>query len=111
MMAIFQVFKSSNKNQYYYLLKATGNSQLILSCEGFTSKQSCLDGIKFIITNAADERTFVRSDSYLRYTFEAKDSEGNVIARSENYTSIGPREQVMDLIKTDAPLALIQDLT
>jgi uncharacterized protein YegP (UPF0339 family) len=111
MMAIFQVFKSSNKNQYYYLLKATGNSQLILSCEGFASKQSCLDGIKFIIANAADGSTFERKDSYLSYTFFAEDSDGNVIAKSENYTSIGPREQVIGLIRADAPLATIQDLT
>jgi uncharacterized protein YegP (UPF0339 family) len=110
-MAIFQVFKSSNKNQYYYLLKATGNSQLILSCDGFASKQSCLEGIQCIIAHVREENFIERLDSYLSYTFLAKNSEGKVIAKSENYTSIGPREQVIGLIKADIPSAIIQDLT
>jgi len=110
-MATFQFFKSSTKNQYYYLLKATGNSQLILSCEGFSSKQSCIEGIQFVKTNAAQDHSFERTDSYLSYTFIIKDLKGNIVAKSENYTSEGPREQVIELIKKDAGSAIVQDLT
>ena len=110
-MAIFQVFKSSTKNQYYYLLKATGNSQLILSCDGFSTKQNCLAGIQFVKKNAANDDSFERHDSYLSFTFVIKNDNQQTIAKSENYTSEPPREQIIDLIKKDAGSAIIQDLT
>lgn len=39
----FQVFKSTYNNQYYFHLKAK-NGEKILSGEGYTTKQSCLNG-------------------------------------------------------------------
>ncbi|SEJ28619.1 protein of unknown function [Dyadobacter koreensis] len=111
LMAIFQVFKSSTKNQYHYLLKATGTSQLILSCEGFSSKQKCLDGILFVQKHVAGEEVFERQDSYLSFTFIIKNDIQETVAKSENYTSESPREQIIALIRKDAGTAIIQDLT
>ncbi|MCF2443600.1 YegP family protein [Dyadobacter sp. CY345] len=110
-MAIFQVFKSTTKNQYYYLLKATGNSQLILSCDGFSSKQMCLDGIEYVRKNAVEDESFKRQDSYLSFTFTIENDSQQTVAKSENYTSEPPREQIIELIKKDAGSAIIQDLT
>jgi uncharacterized protein YegP (UPF0339 family) len=108
-MAIFQVFKSSSKNQFYYLLKATGNSQLILSCEGFTSKQNCLAGIKFIQENASDDVFYERTSSYLNYIFVVKSAEGSVIGKSEHYTIESARENSIVMIKEGAGKAIVQD--
>jgi uncharacterized protein YegP (UPF0339 family) len=108
-MAIFQVFKSSSKNQYYYLLKATGTSQLILSCDGFTSKQSCLDSIKVIQQKAMEDDFYERTSSYLNYIFVTKSSAGMIIGKSEHYTIESARENSIAMIKDGAGSAIIQD--
>jgi uncharacterized protein YegP (UPF0339 family) len=108
-MAIFQVFKSSSKNQYYYLLKATGNSQLILSCEGFTSRQSCFDSIKIIQEKASDDDFYDRTSSYLNYVFVVKSPAGKIIGKSEHYTIESARENSIAMIKEGAGSAIVQD--
>ncbi|WP_159467842.1 YegP family protein [Dyadobacter sp. 3J3] len=108
-MANFQVFKSSTKNQFYYLLKATGNSQLILSCEGFTSKQKCLDAIKYIREKAAEDDFYERTSSYLNYIFVVKDANGMVIGKGEHYTIESARENSIEMIKSGSANAVLQD--
>ncbi len=53
----FQVFKGADK-QFYFRLRAT-NGEIICSSEGYTTKQSCLNGIqsvKSVATNAPVEQ-------------------------------------------------------
>ena len=52
-----------------------------------------------------------RKDGFNNYTFNLKSSNGEVIGRSENYTSRMARENGIDAVKRDAPVALIEDLT
>lgn len=108
-MANFQVFKSSTKNQYYYLLKATGNSRLILSCEGFSSKQKCLDAINYIRGKAADDDFYERTSTYLNYIFVVKSAEGVVIGKGEHYTIESARENSIETIKSESEKAILQD--
>lgn len=67
----FQIFRSSANYQYYYRLKA-GNGEIILSGEGYTTKQSCLDGIASVKVNAPFDSRYDRKDSYLNYTCELR---------------------------------------
>jgi len=108
-MAIFQVFKSSSKNQYYYLLKATGTSQLILSGDGFPSKQSCLESIKVIQQKAVEDDFYERTSSYLNYIFVTKSPAGMIIGKSEHYTIESARENSIVMIKEGAGSAIVQD--
>lgn len=108
-MANFQVFKSSTKNEYYYLLKATGNSQLILSCQGFSSKQKCLDAIQYIREKAADNDFYERTSSYLNYIFVIKAPDGTLIGKSEHYTIESARENSIEMIKNGSEKAIVQD--
>ena len=108
-MANFQVFKSNTKNQYYYLLKATGNSRLILSGEGFSSKQKCLDAIKYIRENAENDDFYERTSSYLNYIFVVKAAEGSVIGKGEHYTIESARENSIEMIKSGLEKAVVQD--
>ena len=55
----FQVFKSSVNNQYYYHLKAA-NGEKILSGEGYTTKQSCFNGIAAVKANAPYDSRYER---------------------------------------------------
>ena len=106
----FTIFKSSSNYQFYYRLRA-GNGEIILSGEGYTTKQSCLDGIASVKVNAPFDSRYDRKDSYLNYTFNLKAANGEIIGRSENYTSSSARENGISAVKHDAPGAPIEDLT
>lgn len=106
----FQVFKSTYNNQYYYHLKSR-NGEKILSGEGYTTKQSCLNGITSVKANAPYDSRYDRKDGYENYTFNLKSNNGEIIGRSENYTSSYGRENGISAVKQDAPTAPIEDLS
>lgn len=105
----FQVFKSSLNFQYYYNLKSA-NGEKILSGEGYTTKQSCLNGIAAVKINAPVDSRYERKNALLNYTFNLKAANGEIIGRSENYTSESGRENGISAVKRDAPTAPIEDL-
>lgn len=106
----FQVFRSSVNFQYYYKLRA-GNGEPILSGEGYTTKQSCLNGIDSVKQNAPYDSRYERKDGYNNYTFNLKAANGEIIGRSENYSTSYAREIGISAVKRDAPGAPIEDLT
>lgn len=105
----FQVFKGTNQ-QYYYHLKAK-NGEKILSGEGYTTKQSCLNGIGSVKVNAPYDSNYERKDHSYNYTFNLKAANGEIIGRSENYTTAAARNNGILDVKRDAPVAPIEDLT
>ena len=107
----FQVFKSLINGQFYYRLKSKSNGETILSGEGYTTKQNCINGITSVKAHAPYDMYYDRKDGFNNYTFNLNSSNGEVIGRSENYTSRMARENGIDAVKRDAPVALIEDLT
>jgi uncharacterized protein YegP (UPF0339 family) len=107
----FQVQKSSANSQYYYRLKAR-NGENILNGEGYTTKQSCLNAIASVKTNAPfDNRYERRTASNGQYYFVLKAANGEIIGNSEMYTTSQARENGIDAVKRDAPNAPIEDLS
>ncbi|MBC5994027.1 YegP family protein [Pontibacter cellulosilyticus] len=106
----FQVFKSTSNNQYYYRLRSR-NGEIILNGEGYTTKQSCLNGIASVRTNAPYDSRYDRRDGWSNYTFNLKASNGEIIGRSENYTTRTAREGGIEAVKRDAPGAPIEDFS
>jgi len=106
----FQMFKSSANGQFYYRLRAK-NGEPILNGEGYTSKQSCLNGIAAVKQNAPYDSRYERKDGIANYTFNLKSANHEIIGRSENYTTITARENGIAAVKRDAPNAPIEDLT
>ena len=106
----FQVFKSLANSQYYYRLRST-NGEIILSGEGYTSKQSCLNGIASVKVNAPTDARYERKDAFGSYTFNLKSGNGEIIGRSENYTTSAARENGIQAVKRDAPQAPTEDLS
>jgi uncharacterized protein YegP (UPF0339 family) len=104
----FQVFKGTNQ-QYYYHLKAR-NGEKILSGEGYTTKQSCLNGISSVKVNAPYDSRYDRRDQLYNYTFNLNAANGEIIGRSESYTSAAGRNNGIDAVKRDAPGAPVEDL-
>ncbi len=106
----FQVFKSTFNNQYYFKLRAR-NGEPILSGEGYTTKQSCLNGIAAVKANAPYDSRYVRRDDWSNYTFNLKAANGEIIGRSENYTTRTAREGGIEAVKRDAPGAPVEDFS
>ncbi|MES2646609.1 MAG: YegP family protein [Bacteroidota bacterium] len=106
----FQLFQSSKNGQFYFHLTA-GNGEIILSGEGYTSKQSCLNGISSVKVNASRDFGYPLNDGYGNYTFNLESTNGEIIGRSENYTSLKARDNGVKAVKRDAPEAPVEDLT
>ncbi len=105
----FQIYKSGSDHRYR--LKAR-NGEIILSGEGYTSKQGCLNGIQSVKINAPfDSRYDRRIASNSQYYFVLKAANGEPIGVSETYTTSVARENGIEAVKRDAPSAPIEDLT
>ncbi len=107
----FQVFKSQANFQYYFRLKSKSNGEIILSSEGYTTKQNCLNGIASVKAHAPYDGNYERKDGLGNYTFNLKAVNREIIGRSENYTTRQSRDNGIDAVKRDAPVAPIEDLT
>ena len=59
-MAKFEVYQSSKDQEFRFRLKAD-NGQTILSSEGYTTKDSCMNGIESVKKNSSDPDRFVKS--------------------------------------------------
>lgn len=106
----FQVFQSTANSQYYYRLKAV-NGETILSGEGYTTKQSCLNGIASVKANAPTDSRYERKDAFGNYRFNLKAANGEIIGKSEGYVSYAGREDGITSVKVNAPIAPTEDLT
>lgn len=107
----FQIFRSPSSFEYYYRLKSV-NGQIILSGEGYKSKQVCENGIQSVKSNAHfDHRFENRTASNGQYYFVLKAGNNEIIGVSETYTSTYARENGKQAVKRDAPRAPIEDLT
>jgi uncharacterized protein len=104
----FEIFRSSKNNQYYFRLRSI-NGEPILSSEGYTTEQSCRNGIASVKANAPYDLRFQRNDSLYNYTFNLHASNGEIIGRSENYTTRENREGGIEAVKRDAVGAGIEE--
>ena len=104
----FQIFNSQSNSQYYYNLRSS-NGEKILSGEGYTTKQSCYNGIASVKANAPYDSRYERKNSP-NYYFNLKSNNGEIIGRSETYVNEPGRENGITAVKRDAPGAPIEDL-
>ena len=106
----FQVFKSTSNSQYYYRLRAK-NGEIILSGEGYLTKQSCFSGIQSVKTNAPNDSRYERKQSAShQYYFVLNAANREIIGRSELFTTTFTREIGIASVKKDVPFALTEDL-
>ncbi|PPE70491.1 YegP family protein [Caldimonas thermodepolymerans] len=110
-MAGYFELKTAANGQYVFNLKAA-NHQVILSSETYKTKASALDGIASVQKNAPNDARYERK--------EAKDgspyfvltaTNGQVIGRSEMYSSRSAMENGVASVKAHAPQATVKDLT
>lgn len=106
----FQLYKSVVNNEFYFRLKAH-NGEIILSGEGYTSKQNAQQGIYSVRANATIDAHYELKDGISNYTFNLKAANGEIIGRSENYTSSAARQTGIAAVRKNAPVAVVEDLS
>jgi uncharacterized protein YegP (UPF0339 family) len=104
MAAQFEL-KKANNGQFMFNLKAA-NHEVILTSELYKEKQSALKGIESVRANAADDKRFERKSSKNNEPFFVlKAANGEVIGKSEMYSSATAMENGIESVKKNAPVA------
>ncbi len=104
----FTLYTGSD-DQFYFRLSAR-NGEIILSSEGYTSKSGCMNGIEAVKENAPDDERYERltaSNGQVYFNLLAKN--GEVIGKSETYTSESGRVNGIEAVKNTAPDAPVDD--
>lgn len=109
MAAAFVLEKSGSK--FYFNLRA-GNNQTILTSQRYEAKDGALNGIESVRKNAPDDaryerKTATNGDPY----FVLTSTNGQVIGKSEMYSSTSARDNGIESVKTTAPKAPLDDKT
>ena len=106
----FELRESSN-GQFYFNLRA-GNGEVVLTGEMYLAKASAEKGLASVRVNAPLDAQFERKTSPLREPyFVLKAANGEIIGRSEMYSSPAAREGGIASVQGHAPGAVLADLT
>lgn len=97
---------SQRKNgEYQFNLKA-GNGQIILTSEGYTTLAACKNGIESVKKNSQEDARFERKEAKDGSPFfNLKATNGQVIGKSEMYSSAAACENGIESVKKNAPEA------
>lgn len=106
----FQLYTGKD-NQFYYRLCAS-NGQIILTGEGYTTKQACQNGISSVQKNAPnDDRYRRKTATNGQFYFTLIAANGETIGNSEMYTTERRREDGIESVKRTAPDAPVEDIS
>ncbi|WP_143306168.1 YegP family protein [Chitinophaga vietnamensis] len=109
-MGKFVITKSTN-GEFRFKLNA-GNGETILVSEGYTTKANCENGIASVRTNSQhDERFEKKTAKNGEYYFNLKATNGQVIVTSQMYESAAGRDHGIAAVKSNAPMATVDDQT
>jgi uncharacterized protein YegP (UPF0339 family) len=110
MVAKYELKKSAD-GQFLFNLKAP-NGEKILTSETYKSKKGAEDGIGSVKTNAARDDRYERLKSSKNEPyFVLKAANGEIIGKSEMYSSESAMESGIKSVKLNGPTAGIEDLT
>jgi uncharacterized protein len=98
-------------NEYQFNLKS-GTGEIILTSEGYVQKSSCHKGIESVRINSQDNARYDRRVAVNgRDYFVLKARNGEIIGKSQLYSSKSAMENGISSVKTTAPTAEIIDET
>jgi uncharacterized protein YegP (UPF0339 family) len=110
MAAKFELKKAAG-DQFMFNLKA-GNGQIILTSETYKAKASALNGIESVKKNAVVEDRFERKETSKGDPFFVlKAGNGEIIGKSETYSSTAAMENGISSVMENAPKAVLDDIT
>jgi uncharacterized protein YegP (UPF0339 family) len=109
-MAKFEVYKSGEKNEFRFRLKAD-NGQTILSSEGYKTRAACMNGIGSVKKNAKDPKRVTKKKTpskMFRFAITAGNNE--IIGTSQNYKSESGRNNGVASVARNAVKAEVKDV-
>jgi len=107
----YYVLKPAAGGQFMFNLKA-GNHEIILTSELYTTKASAENGIQSVQTNSPLDARYTRKtakDGSPYFVLTA--GNGQVIGKSEMYSSTSAMENGIESVKTNGPTTTIKDET
>ena len=108
-MGKFEI-KTDKAGKFRFNLKA-GNGQVILSSQGYSSKDGCENGIESVKKHSQDDGNFERNTAKDGSPFfNLKASNGQVIGNSEMYSSESAMENGIASVKKNAPDASVEEI-
>ncbi|MFT7036839.1 MAG: hypothetical protein ACJA2S_005379 [Cyclobacteriaceae bacterium] len=110
MKAYFSLFTGED-NQFYFNLKA-GNHEIILQSEGYQQRQGALNGIISVQENSCSKSRYERRKSKKDEPyFVLKAGNGEIIGRSEMYSSEKAMENGLDSVFENGETLVVDDKT
>jgi len=103
------VLKKSSDGQFMFNLHA-GNHEIILTSERYKQKQGAENGIESVKTNSGIDSRYDRKESTSGQPyFTLKAANGEIIGRSEMYSSAAARDKGIESVKTNGPSSPTED--
>lgn len=110
MAAKFELKKSAN-DHFFFNLKA-GNGEIVLTSEMYNSKAAALNGIESVKKNAGDDKRYERKEGKSGTVyFVLKAANHQVIGQSQQYKSASGRDNGIESVKKNGPVAVTDDQT
>ena len=99
-----------SKGDHYHFNLTAKNAQVILTSQQYTTKAACLNGVESVKTNASDDAHYERLTSKNdKFYFVIKAANKQVIGNSQMYTTESARDNGIQSVKENAPVAKIDD--
>ena len=108
-MAKFVITVRKN-GEFQFNLKAS-NGEVILTSEGYTTKSACLNGVESVKKNAVEEKRYeklVAKNGKPYFTLKA--TNGQIIGQSQLYASERNRNNGINSVMKNAPVAVVVEL-
>lgn len=106
----YELKKTSN-GEFMFNLKA-GNGEVILTSERYAAKSGAQNGIESVRVNSPhDSRYDRRASSAGQPYFVLKAGNGEIIGKSEMYSSASARDNGIESVKTNGSTTTVDDLT
>lgn len=107
----FYEIKPAANGQFAFNLKAA-NGEVILSSETYAAKKSAEGGVASVQTNSPKaERYAPETAKNGKFYFTLKAANGQVIGRSQMYSSAASRDDGIKSVQANGPTADVRDLT
>ena len=108
---MFEIYQSESNHKFHYRLKAA-NGEIILSGQGYASKDGAKNGVESVKKNANREGAFHTKEAKdERHYFTLVAANGEVIGQSQMYKSDSALKNGIASVHKNAPDAEVVDLT
>jgi len=97
--------KTRDNGDWQFNLKAD-NGQVILTSQGYNSKDGCVNGIDSVKKNCGDDNSFERKEANNgKVFFNLKAGNGQIIGSSQMYADASGRDNGIESVRKNAPNA------